>query len=698
MSITTPPLTNFTAGEMSPRLEGRVDISKYFNGCRVLENFLVHPHGGVIRRSGFKFVAEAGNTAEQSLLVPFEFNADQTYCLEFYETTSGAGKSRVFKDSGTVLLSGAAYEFDIPFTADEFDDLYYAQSNDMLFFCHKDHPLTTITRTGHTSWTVDNPTITGAPDAWAAGNYPQVVTFFEQRLVLAATPNEPNTIWFSRTGSFYDFRLRTREAPVEDEWDDYEVDGTHYGKDGDTFSLLDGLWFEDQFTVRGQDPNASNATAYFRYIGDLAIHANGSDLTLTFKDTVSTSVQIEAVHDGSNVFQSTYWEKFVPGERVTVDYLDPLDDDAFDLPLASRKSNAIKWIVPKAKLYVGTAGAEWTVYGSSIEAIGPGTITAELNSTSGSETTIPIEVDGGVVFLQRSGLKVREMAYRFETDSYNSKDLTILSEHITKGGLTQITRAHDPDSILYGSRADGELVAGTYEPDQDVMAWCRVVTDGDIERIAVIYDDETRVSQLWVCVKRAINGSDTRFIEYMASPFDQTSTDATDGFFVDSGLTYSGVATTTISGLDHLVGETVQILADGAVQPEREVEVGGTITLDTAASVVHVGLGYASTIEPNRLEAGSQRGVAQTKLKKITKVAVRFLATVGGKLGLAGRMDTIPFRKASDEMDQPVPCFSGDKEIVFPGGWNRDGILRIQQDQPLPMTIVLIVPTEMINE
>ena len=122
MALETPILTNFTSGELSPRLDGRVDLARYYNGCRELTNFIVHPHGGASRRGGFRLAAAAGNPDKPSLLLAFEFNAEQAYVLEFFEDQSGAGKMRVFKDGGLVLAGdGAAYVLDSPYVQADFE-------------------------------------------------------------------------------------------------------------------------------------------------------------------------------------------------------------------------------------------------------------------------------------------------------------------------------------------------------------------------------------------------------------------------------------------------------------------------------------------------------------------------------------------------------------------------------------------------
>jgi hypothetical protein len=160
---------------------------------------------------------------------------------------------------------------------------------------------------------------------------------------------------------------------------------------------------------------------------------------------------------------------------------------------------------------------------------------------------------------------------------------------------------------------------------------------------------------------------------------------------VDSGLTYDGAATTTISGLDHLEGETVQILADGAAHADKVVS-SGSITLDRSSSKVHIGYSYDSVVQTLRMEAGADDGISQGKIKRIHGVTVRFLDSVGAEVGPdANNLDRIPFRDSSMAMDEAVPMFDGDKEIFFPSGYDNDARVFVQQTQPLPMTVLAIM-------
>ena len=194
---------------------------------------------------------------------------------------------------------------------------------------------------------------------------------------------------------------------------------------------------------------------------------------------------------------------------------------------------------------------------------------------------------------------------------------------------------------------------------------------------------------MYVSVRREINGSTVRHVEFL-KPI-EFGTDVADAFFLDSGLTYDSTATSTITGLNHLEGEVVSVLADGSTHPDKTVS-GGAISLDRSASKVHVGFGFRSTVETLRLEAGAEDGIAQGKIKRIHGITVRFFNTVGAEMWPnTGGLDRLPFRDSSMAMDEAVPLFNGDKEISFPAGYENDARVVVRQSQPLPMTVLAIM-------
>ena len=588
MPRTTLALTSFVSGEFSAKLDGRTDFQKYNTSCKTLENFLVHPQGAATRRVGTQFIAEVKSSAAKTRLIPFEFSTTQTYILEF-----GNNYIRFYKDKGQILSGGSAYEIASPYATSELFDIKFAQSADVMYLCHPNHDVRKLSRSGHTSWTLATVSFTGSPSPAISGadNRPSCVSFFEQRLVFANTNNNPQTLFFSKSG-------------------DYENMTT-----------------------------CTNA------------------------------------------------------------------DDAMIYTIASNQVNAIRFLKAQRTLIVGTTGGEFTVSADGTDAaITPTNIAIKRQSSYGSANVDAQPAGNATLFLQRAKRKIRELAYNFDVDGYQAADITILNDTVTTSGINEMAYQQSPDSILWCVRDDGVLSGLTYQRAEQVTAWHRHKLGGTfgtgatatgygvVESVATI-SGSLNEDELWVIVKRTINGSTKRYVECFAD-FDFDETTSTDFRFLDSHLAYDGSATTTLSGLSHLEGQTVSILADGSAHNTKVVS-SGAVTLDRSVTKAVVGLSYDSVLQTMRIEGGAAEGTSQGKTKRISKVVLRLFETVGVKVGPSlTNLEAVPFRTTSDPMDTPVSTFiAGDKEIEFNDDFNSDGFIFIKQDQPLPCSVLAIYPT-----
>lgn len=575
-TVLTPIQTNFTAGELSPRLDGRVDVVKYANGCKRLENMRVHPHGGADRRPGLRYVADVKTHTRKVRLIPFVFSEGQAYILEF-----GNAYIRFYYQGGQLMDGASPYEIASPYLEGQLDEIHFTQSADVMYLAHPTEPPKILTRTGHTSWAIASVSFTSKPSEWTMGNYPSAVGFYEQRLWWAGTVNQPQTLWASVAGSYHDMTTGTE------------------------------------------------------------------------------------------------------------------DDDALKYTIASDRVNRIVWILPSRKLLVGTMGSEWTAGASStLQPMTPLNAVFNRQTTYGSSSkSSALLVDNLAFFVGQHGRKLREFSYVYASDGYKGLDLTLLAEHITRPSIGQFGYQADPDSTFWVVRSDGVLLGCTYYAAEDVIAWHRHITQGEFESVAVIpYEG---ADQVWCLVKRTIGGATKRFVEVL-EPWN--GDDIKDAFFVDCGLTYEGAATATINGLDHLEGQTVQILTDGAPHPDRVVT-SGAITLQWPTSKAHVGLGYTSLLETMRLEVGTQSGTVQGRFKRIGNVTLRLYQTVGGEVGPSeDKLTRMHYRTAQDNMDEAIPPFTGDKQATLGGGYSRDGRVVVRQNQPLPMTVLAIIPEMELSE
>ena len=752
MARVAAQLTNFTGGELSPRLDGRNDLTKYASGCKTLENFVVYPHGAAARRPGTTFVAEVANSANKTRLIPFEFSTTQTYMLEFSNL-----KMRVYKDRGSVLegdktisaitkanpavvtatghnysngdevvisgvvgmtevngrrflvagkttntfqltnkdgtninsssfttytsggVSNKVFEITTPYTTAQLFDLKFAQSADVMYITHPEHEVEKLSRTGHTAWTLTDVDFTKGP--------------MQDANITTTTLNPGQSA------------VGTGIALVASAVTGINSGSGFLATDVGRFVFLSGGYAK----ITGVT-DTTNATI------EILVALSGASATAdwrlgAFSDTTGhpscvTFFEQRLVFAGTtNQPQTIFFSKSGDYENMDANLGGTVaDDDAIIYTIASNQVNAIRFMTATRTLIIGTAGGEFTVSGGGTDnAITPTNILIKKQSNHGAANVDAIAVGNATLFLQRAKRKIRELAYNFDVDGYIAPDMTILAEHISEGGLTQMASQQEPNQVIYAVRGDGELIGLTYQREQQVTAWHRHIFGGVFgsgnavcESVAVIPTDDTEY-EVYVIVKRTINGATRRFVEYINN-FDFTETDNTTFNFLDSALAYSGSAVTTISGLDHLEGQTVSILANGATHPDKTVS-NGSITLDRSSTNVKVGLSYSSILQTMRLDAGSQNGTSQGKTKRIYEITIRLYESVGVEVGESlDNMERIPFRTSSDPMDQGIPPFTGDKAVEFRGNYDTDGFIFVRQTQPLPLTILSLYPELQTND
>lgn len=377
------------------------------------------------------------------------------------------------------------------------------------------------------------------------------------------------------------------------------------------------------------------------------------------------------------------------------------DDGALAYQIAATEQNPIQWLAPLASINVGTAGGEFYIRsGNGEEPLTPSNVAVRGGTNYGSEYMRALCVDSAMIYLQRQGTRIRELKERspyVNTTEDASADLTLLAEHMTETGIVQMDFARLPDGQVYAVRGDGRLAVMTYNREQNITAWARYLTAGNFESVACTYGSPSDV--VYVVVLREINGAIKRYVEV----FTANVANKTTGVFMDCSKTYSGVATTTITGLSHLNGEEVSVVADGAVVSNAFTRAGtvltvsgGQITIPTAATTVNVGLPYGGELKPMKLDMQMANGTSQGRKRRISEVTIRFKDTLGGVIGtgnqqrldLAQFAETIPFRSTDDNMDQSPPLFTGDVPVAWQGNADFNGDIQVSQNDPFPMTVL----------
>lgn len=714
--------TNFTAGELSPRLFARVDLSRYQNGCSELLNMTVQPHGGAIRRTGSYFVGEVKDSATLTILRPFQFSTVQAYVLEL-----GEGYIRFFRNHGRVESPpGVPVEVASPYLASELRGLRFAQSADILYIVHPNHAPRKLSRLSDTSWTLtavdftDGPwleqnattttitpsartgagiTLTASASLFSVADVGRLVRIQHTAPAYAAgavSVGDRVVTTVSSVDRLYECIVAGNASAAPSSEGDDILDGTARwkyigrGKLAWGWARITAFTSATVVTATVGAPFAATAAAIAWQLGEWG-GGRGFPRTVTFH-------QERTVWGGSIAKPQTLWFSQT-GDFENMAPTDPdgavLDTSAVTITINDDQVNTIRWLSSFNRgLAAGTAGGEFLVApGNPQEPLSPTNVRAVRQGSRGSSPLIAGErVDSVVLFVQRAGQKLRELVYDFGTDAYQTNNLTILSEHITTPEVIDGAYQEEPDGLVWLVRSDGVLLSLTYEREQEVRAWSRHVLGGGgaVESVACIPNPDGTADEAWLIVRRTINGVPRRYIEYLAKPFRPAVDGQASGFFVDAGLTYTGAPATTFSGLHHLEGEEVAIVADGALAPRRSV-LGGAVSIPEAASVVHVGLPFTSRLSTLRLEAGAAAGTAQAQTKRVHEVHVRFHETLGALVGRDGTLDPVSFRTADDLMGAAPALWTGDKKVLFPAGWDSDGIVTVMQDEPLPMTVLGLV-------
>lgn len=660
MARSAPAFSSFTAGEISPKLEGRTNIEKYREGLSDLTNMIVMPHGGVTRRPGTEYLGEIKSSSVKTRLIPFQFKTSDTYILEF-----GNQIMRVFRNDLQVLASSAK-----TITAITKANPGVLTSNSHGFSNGDEIFIDSVggmTELNTRNYKVANVT----------------TNTFTLTDLFGVAVNTTNFTTFTSGGTATEIFEVATPYPEADLFD------LRFAQSADTMFIVHPS--HDIRTLTRSDHN--NWTfATFSITGSPTPSLSGAN---NRPSVVSFFEQRLVFGNTNNNPQTLFFSKNGDYDNFTVG---TGDNDALIYTIASNQVNAIRFLSATRVLTVGTSGGEYVLTSTNDGPVTPTTTLIRKYSNYGTAQIEPVQVADVTLFAQRGKRKIREFKFvgDVNTGGYSAPDMTILAEHVTEGGLVQMAFQQEPDSVVWCIRADGTLLGLTYRREEEVVAWHKHVIGGSfgsgqavVESIATLPTD-TGEDELYMIVKRTINSVTKRYVEKL-KVFDFGNS-TTGAFFVDSGLSYSGGAANSLSALYHLEGETLQVLGNGASHPNKTVS-GGAISLDFSSTTAAVGYGYDSSMQTLRIESGSVDGTSQGKPKRVHGITLRFFETVGAEVGNdSGEVDRIFFRDSSMDMDTAVPMFTGDKEIEFPGGFDDDDRIFVKQSQPLPLTVLAFYP------
>ena len=477
----------------------------------------------------------------------------------------------------------------------------------------------------------------------------------------------------------------------------------------------------DSFYTFIPEDNVEADRGYFQLVAEETDHLGWGTITATpsattatvdvaepFVSTTGTALWQEGAWSSKNGYPRAvgfYQERLCFGGSIaepqtvwmsrTGDYYNfgisspTLDDDAISATMAARQVNVIRHFVGLGNLVVLTSGSEWLI--SADGALTPTNINAKPQGYRGCTGLDPIVCGNMILFVQQQGFRVRDLGYQYETDTYTGNDLSVMAQHLFRdASIRDWCYQQEPDSMAWIVRADGALLSLTYMREHDVFAWARHPTDGIVESIASVPGDYG--SDVYLCVVR--NG--VRVIERMEP---RPVTTAAEAYYLDSGVTRrssSGTSTffANVSGLAHLAGKKVQVLADGSVAGEFTVDSTGNITLSRSAKVIHVGLPYQSKLRTLDLNMQRQDGAQLTRRSRVAAVAIRVEQT----RGLWAGVDEAHLQESIDRTAEPYDSATGlrscDLHLSLSSTYTDygGGSVWIETKDPLPASVLAIVP------
>lgn len=745
---------SFAGGELAPALYGRIDLAKYDVGAAEIENMIVLRYGGVSRRPGFRYVAGTHNN-KKARLIPFRYSSDQNYVVEltagkcrFYTeqgiVVDGNGDPYAISNSFT-----EAQLKDIKYTQSA-DTLFLTHPDHFPMTLVRngaaDWTLSNMDITGgpfedmvkHSATITPSATTGNGITLTASANYFKTYMVgcqmaLEQKLASQKAEGVPGTLevncapgatvyvetfgfWTGTiTISKYDneagawVALRTQynnhssnyqftytndtDAIVKykvtsSDFDPAVWSGENPNQTGKVVIQTFASDYEGIVTITGYTDQkhvtanvlrnlASTAATKYYALGAWSANKGYPACCGFFEDRF--------VMAGTKTDPQTFWMSQTGDYYNFGKSIPQVDTDAITGTLNNGQMNGIKHMAAFGELLLQTAGGTYKVSGGD-KPISPTNMQSKPQEYRGINHLTPCLIGGRIVFVQQQGNIIRDLGYTYDADKYQGDDMSLLASHLFEGHtIESITYQQIPNSIVWCVREDGVLLGMTYIKEQDVYAWHKHTTQGSFIDVCSISGDTE--DELWAVVKRG----DNYCVEVMGNQVQDDNPETQ--FFVDGGYQATGNEDATLTGLDWLAGETVQILGDGNVLPEQEVANDGSLDLGRVFGDVSVGLGYESTLKTLPIEVNAADGTMASRKKRIARMMLMFRKSRGGKYGLnEGRLDEIKWR-SNENWDAPVQLYTGKQYVVLPQSSYEDTLqVTVKQEDPLPMDILAVVP------
>ncbi len=505
------PQTNFVLGEISPRCFGRFDPDKpiFKNGAAIIENWLIYQTGAAIYRPGSRYVVEVKNSANQVRLERFTYSTTQEYILEI-----GNLYMRFLANSGQVLSGGVPVEIVTVFAQAYIFQLQVANKADVMYIVHNQYYPQKLIRTSATTFTIsDVPFIRG----------PFMDTNITATTITASSDTGATTLTAStpiflsgHIGSLW--RVKSGVVKITGFTSTTVVNGTVQAEpDGTAGNLATGPgatvdWAEGAFSA-----------------------VRGYPAAVTFHEQ-------RLVYGGTLFEPQKIWSSTI-GAYDNFDTGTAKDNEAYTFEISSNVVNDIRWLNTDIDLKIGTSGGTVTAQnnsGQGMNAANPPNII--LDTDYAVMKIQPVRISSFLFYIQANTFNLRQLTFDFVTNRDKSDDMNLIADHVLRdgGGVTQIARQQSPNDRVWAVRADGQMAVFTRDPGEQIRSWCRLVAGssangpGFYETVAIL-PMEGSDDQVWVVVKRTINGVVKRYIEYFTA---EVFGNYWDPVRLDASLTY----------------------------------------------------------------------------------------------------------------------------------------------------------------
>lgn len=667
---------SFAGGEITPEMYGRLDNVKFQTGLALGLNGIVLPHGPFTKRPGFAFVRAAGDSTRKVRLIPFAFSATQTMVLEF-----GHQYLRFHTQGATLLSAGVPYQISTPYNDTDLFSIRFTQSADVITLACPGYAVRELRRLAPTNWTLTAPTLgsspaaptapaaaAGGPGGGTAKNYFYKVTAvtedgYEESLPTASVTAAMD---LSVAGNAITVSWTAPVGLTNPSYRVYKTVGTTgrlYGFMGETT----GVNFVDDNIQ--PDYSRNPPTAVIRL-----------DTAGNYPSAVTYHEQRRVFGGTANNPQAIYMTRTATESNMAIT-TPQSSEDAISFTIKAQQQNAIKHLAPLNDLLAFAVNGVWRISSDSGTLL-PDTVRPKVQTTYGSSDVTPALTGNSCLYVETNGRKVRDVSYSWDAQAYTSDDRSIMAPHLFQGyTIVDAAFAKSPDQVYWAVRSDGSILALTYVPEHQVFGWTQHSTQGTFESVCTVTENNEDV--LYAVVLRTLNGTATRCIERMASRWSATQADQ---FYVDCGATYSGAATSTITGLTWLEGKTVNALYDGAVALGLTVS-GGSITLPVAASKVTVGLPYNADMQLLPISVDGAPAGGQGTQKAVSYAYLRVYKTGQFSVGPSfTELREVPLR-TNEPYDSPPRLANDTVDVLIDPVISDDAQLCVRSDSPTGMTI-----------